>query len=200
MPCIAVFLNLSYSLHMNVDDLVRTLPAAPSDYASAWATELSPSKPFNVRVLAALAAIAHEPPLEDEVILWFGAPSAGSWSDLLVGLSKDEAARASKFRFETDRWSYTAAHAVLRSLLGSMLACAPLRLRFVIDSNGKPYLDCDGLAPPIHFSISHTRGCVAIAIARNPVGVDVEHRRKLPSLVTIARTAFAPEAYEILED
>lgn len=200
MPCIAVLPNLSYTLQMNVDDLVRTLPAAPSDYSWAWSMELSPSKPLNVRVIAALTAVAYEPPNEDEIILWFGAPSAGSWSDLLVGLSTDEAARASKFRLEADRWSYAAAHAALRSLLGSMLACAPLLLRFVVDSNGKPLLNFDGLDPAIQFSVSHARGCVAIALARRRVGVDVEQRRELKSLMAIARSAFATEAYETLAD
>ncbi len=183
---------------MNVDDWVRTLAVAPSDYAWAWATERSPAKPLTVRVIAALTAVPQEPPLEDEIILWFGAPSAGGWSDLLVGLSVDEAARASIFRFEADRWSYAAAHAALRALLGSMLRCAPLQLRFVADSYGKPFLDFDRRDQSVHFSISHTRGCVAIAVARSPVGVDVEQRRKLSSLMAIARTALAPEACETL--
>lgn len=81
-----------------------------------------------------------------------------------------------------------------------MLGCAPLRLRFAVASDGKPFLDSDGLDPAIQFTISHARGCLAIAVARRRVGVDVEQRRKLPSLMAVARTAFAPEACQRLAE
>jgi phosphopantetheinyl transferase len=46
----------------------------------------------------------------------------------------------------------------------------------------------------VQFSISHTRGCVAVAVAGRAVGIDVEGRRPIPDLVAVARTAFAPRA------
>ena len=60
--------------------------------------------------------------------------------------------------------------------------------------NGKPYLaspqeSLDGL----HFNLSHTQGAVAVAIARQPVGVDIEIQRDMPDLLEIAETVFADE-------
>ena len=50
----------------------------------------------------------------------------------------------------------------------------------------------------MQFNISHTRGCVAIAIAGRPIGIDVEQRRTLWDLMSIARSAFPPEGHEAL--
>ncbi len=149
-------------------------------------------------LLPALTVETKAPPRADELILWFGAPGTGDWSDLSSYLSEEERARASSFRFEADRWSFTAAHAGLRVLLGPMVACAPHALRFATGANGKPCLDHDRHGAAVQFNISHTSGCVAVAIAGCPVGVDVEQRRTLPDLMAVARTAFAPEACDAL--
>lgn len=50
----------------------------------------------------------------------------------------------------------------------------------------------------MHFNLSHRRGCVAVAIAQCPAGVDVEQRRRLPGRTEIGQTAFAPEAYNTI--
>lgn len=156
------------------------------------------SEPLNERILPALAVETKAPPRADELILWFGAPGTGDWSDLRNYLSEEERVRASRFRFEADRWSFAAAHAGLRVLLGQMVASTPYALRVTAGANGKPCLDHDRHGPAVQFNISHTRGCVAIAIAGCPVGVDVEQRRALPDHMAIARTVFAPEACEAL--
>lgn len=137
-------------------------------------------------------------PNEDELILWFGAPDPRRGLNLFNYLSEDERARAAKFRFEADRWAFAAAHAALRALLGPMVQCAPHALRFAAGVNGKPYLDHRGRCAAVQFSISHTRGCVAIAVAGCAVGIDVEQRREISDLAAVARTAFAPEGYAAL--
>jgi 4'-phosphopantetheinyl transferase len=153
---------------------------------------------LNTRLLPALTAEAKARPRADELILWFGAPGTGNWSDLSGFLSDAERARASRFRFEADRWSFTAAHAGLRVLLAPMVACEPQTLRFAAGANGKPFLDHDRHGAAVQFNISHSRGCVAVAIAGCPVGVDVEQRRALPDLMAVARTAFAHEGRDAL--
>ncbi len=137
-------------------------------------------------------------PRPDELFLWFGAPGSGDWPDLRNCLSEEECARAASFRFEADRWSYTAAHAGLRVLLGPMVACAPHELCFAAGANGKPCLDYDRHGATVQFNISHTRGCVAVAIAGCPIGIDVERRRTLPDLMAVTRTAFARELCDAL--
>jgi 4'-phosphopantetheinyl transferase len=178
---------------VNINTLIRTLPGPPAEFAWAWALERSASASLNVNVLSTLTVEMRTPLREDELILWFGAPGSGGWSDLLSHLSEDERVRASSSRFEADRWAVGAAHAGLRVLLGQILARDPHELRFATATNGKPYLDHHQGSATIQFSISHTRGCVAVAVARCAIGVDVERRRAIPDLLAVARRAFAPE-------
>lgn len=183
---------------VNIDTLIRTLARPPADYAWAWALERLASEPLNERILPALTVAAMAPPRPDELILWFGAPGSGDWTDLRGYLSEEERARASRFRYEADRWSFTAAHVALRVLLGPMVACPPNALHFATGGNGKPSLDQDRHGAAVHFNISHCRGCVVVAIAGCPVGVDIEPRRMLPDLMAVARTAFAHECRDAL--
>lgn len=183
---------------MGIDTLIRTLARPPAEYSWAWALERPASEPLNTRVLPALTLATNAPPRADELILWFAVPGAGDWSNLRACLSDDECERASSFRFEADRWSFAAAHAGLRVLLAPMMACAPQALRFAAGANGKPCLDPDRHAASVPFNISHARGCVAIALAGCPIGIDVERRRAQPDLMAVAQTAFAPEACRAL--
>lgn len=183
---------------VGIDTLIRTLARPPAEFAWACALERPASEPLSKRVLSTLTGETNASPRADELVLWFGAPGTGDWSDLHIYLSEDERERASGFRFEVDRWSFTAAHAALRVLLGPMMACAPQALRFAAGAKGKPRLDHDRHGAEVQFNISHTRGCVAIAMAGCPVGVDVEQRRLMPDLMAVARTAFAPEGCDAL--
>jgi 4'-phosphopantetheinyl transferase len=179
---------------VSIDSLILTLARPPAEFAWAWALERLASEPLNERIFPALTVETKAPPRADELFLWFGAPGTDDGSDLHHFLSEEERARASRFRFEADRWSFAAAHAALRVLLGPMLGCAPQALRFVAGANGKPCLDHDRHGATVQFNISHTRGCVAVAIAGCPIGVDVEQRRALPDPMAVARAVFAPAA------
>lgn len=55
---------------------------------------------------------------------------------------------------------------------------------FAYNEHGKPYL---ADRPDIHFSISHTKNAILVAISNAPIGVDVEHVR-LPSDGLIEKT------------
>jgi 4'-phosphopantetheinyl transferase len=183
---------------VSIDTFIRTLVAPPREFAWAWALERPASKPLSVHVVPELTVEARMLPSEDELILWFGVPDPRGGPNLVNYLSKNEQVRADSFRFEADRWAFTAAHAGLRALLGSMVRCAPHALRFAVRANGKPYLDHKDRFAAVQFSISHTRGCVAVAVARSAVGVDVERRRAMPDLMAVATTAFAPEGHAAL--
>jgi len=183
---------------MSINTFVQTLPAPPQEFAWAWALERAASEPLTVHVVDELPIETRGRPNEDELILWFGAPDPRSGPSLFNYLSEDERTRAAKFRFEADRWAFAAAHAGLRALLGPMVLCAPHALRFAAGVNGKPYLDHTGRCAAVQFSISHTRGCVAVAVAGRAVGIDVEGRRPIPDLMAVARTAFAPEGQAAL--
>jgi len=179
---------------MRIDTFVRSLVSPPCEFAWAWALERPPSDPLRVRVVRALTLATTMPPSEDELILWFGVPDPDAGANPFNYLSEDERERAARFRVEADRWAFAAAHSGLRTLLGPMVGCAPEALHFKAGANGKPHLDHKDRCAAVQFNISHTRGCVAVAVARYAVGVDVEHRRAIPDLMAVARTAFAPEA------
>jgi 4'-phosphopantetheinyl transferase len=69
---------------------------------------------------------------------------------------------------------------------------APAKWRFGATAHGKPFL----LSPltGINFSLSHTRGMVALAIATGrDVGVDVESFLKPRDALKVAERFFAPE-------
>jgi 4'-phosphopantetheinyl transferase len=190
--------SIRFRRKLNMNYFVRTVTAPPREFAWAWALERSASEPLRVSIAPELTVEGRTPPDKDELVLWFGVPDASDGQNVFNSLNKNEQARVASFRFETDRWAYAAAHAGLRSLLGATLGCAPHALRFAVCANGKPYLDHKGLCVAVQFSISHTRGCVAVALARSAVGVDVERRRALPDLLAVASMAFAPEGQNAL--
>jgi 4'-phosphopantetheinyl transferase len=180
-------------LEVDVEISVRTLVTPPCEFAWAWALERPASERLNVYVVPELGTNTRTLPNEDELVLWFGVPDPVGGLSLFNYLSENERERAARFRFEADRWAFAAAHAGLRALLAPMVSSAPTALRFAVSVKGKPHLDCEGRSAAMQFSISHTRGCVAIAVARSAVGVDVERCRPMQDLMAVARTAFAPE-------
>jgi 4'-phosphopantetheinyl transferase len=92
-------------------------------------------------------------------------------------LDPEESAKRRRFLAAEDRRDYAAAHALLRRMLTDAAPnIAPEEWRFHRTARGKPYLPPTlAGAPPIHFSLSHTRGLVACVISRGAaVGVDAE--------------------------
>lgn len=91
-------------------------------------------------------------------------------------LSASERDRRDRLWRADDRRDYAAAHALLRIALAAHTGQAPEHLAFRSDGHGKPSLvPGTGDAPTPAFSLSHSRGLVACAIAdRGRVGIDVE--------------------------
>jgi 4'-phosphopantetheinyl transferase len=97
-----------------------------------------------------------------------GAALCACW-DLL---SPEEARRASSYRFAKDRREFVITRAVLRQILAHYTGESSADLCFDSSSSGKPVLrGREGL----HFSVSHSADLALLAVARNPVGIDLEH-------------------------
>ncbi|MHA6758343.1 4'-phosphopantetheinyl transferase family protein [Streptacidiphilus sp. PAMC 29251] len=127
---------------------------------------------------------------EEELDLWFlgppgflGPPDSEAGQRALVDaeLGADELQRAAGFLRERDRLQYLTAHIALRRLLSAYTGIAPAQLRLGRDTcpgcggpHGRPVL-LNGPGGP-HFSLSHSRGLVLIAVAPLPVGIDVQGR------------------------
>ncbi|MEZ5293625.1 MAG: 4'-phosphopantetheinyl transferase superfamily protein [Vicinamibacterales bacterium] len=114
-------------------------------------------------------------------------------------LSADEQARAARFVRAADRRTYVIAHALVRVTLSDHASSPPEAWRFRTGVHGRPEI----AAPPAHaedlvFSLSHTTGLAAVAVARRRlVGVDVEEVNRTVS-ERVAEAQFAPAEVEAL--
>lgn len=104
-----------------------------------------------------------------------------------VFLNEHERARAERFKFDEDRWSYSAAHALLRSMLTEFHGLSPLDWQFCKNKHGRPEIDTEAHPDAaVKFNISHTHGMAVCAMNAEKlqvdadIGVDVENlNRKL---------------------
>ncbi len=101
-------------------------------------------------------------------------------------LSRNEADRRNRYRFETDRRLFLVSHALLRLGLSRYVDVAPTGWRFVQNGYGKPEIAQPRTDPPLRFNLSHTRGMAALAVTLGrEIGVDVENcRRKIDAVGT----------------
>jgi 4'-phosphopantetheinyl transferase len=111
-------------------------------------------------------------------VSWFDTSEISLGPADLAGLDARESARAAAFVFPADRHRYQAAHVMLRRVLAGHLGTGPGELRFTRrrcptcgGPSGKPVL---GGEPGLSFSLAHSGEAVAIAVARVPIGIDVE--------------------------
>lgn len=81
------------------------------------------------------------------------------------------------------------ARCALRRILARYTGLAADALRIEADARGKPRLAHPG-APA--FNLSHTDGLTLVAVARTPVGIDVERLRPLADALGLAHRFLAP--------
>lgn len=106
-----------------------------------------------------------------------------------AALTPDEQARAARLLVADERRRFTVVRALLRRLLGALVAPAPVTL--VAGPHGKPRL---AGATDLHFNVSHSGDVALLALARAlELGVDVEQERADVDVQAVARTVFSPE-------
>jgi 4'-phosphopantetheinyl transferase len=137
--------------------------------------------------------------LRGEVQLWH-ASLAVSDSDIdrLSGmLSAEELQRARRFRVEKAKKRFIAARSALRIVLGRASGTDPREVVFAFGANGKPRLAEGGPC----FNASDSGDVVAIGLAREELGVDIEVKRPMARRIRLARricTARELEQFESL--
>ena len=92
-------------------------------------------------------------------------------------LSADERERAQRFRFARDRSRFVVGRGLLRTLLGRYLRRKPDELRFSYGPHGKPALRGESSLDTLSFNLAHSDDLALLAVARRPVGVDLERVR-----------------------
>ena len=150
-----------------------------------------------VRALTARAALVHRRPVRpDELWVELAVPASigeGALAACEATLSAEERARAGRMRVPAARRGFVVAHGLLRAALSRAVPLAPGAFRFREGPRGKPELAGPPEAAALRFSLSHTDGLVACALAREvEIGVDVERGARLRDPLALAERFFAP--------
>ena len=122
-----------------------------------------------------------------EVRLWQVDLNAPAEAGLL---SSDERERAERLLIPEKRRQFIAARAGLRQILGVVTGRPPEFLIFGVQADGKPFLeDASGW----EFNLAHSDDAALVAVARSPVGIDLERERPLSGMAHMAEIAFSPQ-------
>jgi len=136
----------------------------------------------------------------EEVHLWRSSTrlSPGLISDLEPLLSREERDKAARFRRDTDRQRYVAAHAMLRLVLGGYVDATPESLVFGTGQHGKPTLEHDS---GLFFNLAHSGDVALLAVCRgSAVGADVEQIRDDIDVPAMERSVFSESELQMLGD
>ncbi len=113
-------------------------------------------------------------------------------------LSRDELAKAKRFRSDLHQARYIVGRAALRRVVADRLGCSPAAIRFSYGRNGKPTLE--GGRGHIEFNLAHSGGDAVIALAGcAAIGVDIELFRPIPDVESLARLVFSDAERRELE-
>jgi 4'-phosphopantetheinyl transferase len=141
--------------------------------------------------------IAWTLPSLDEVDVWRLDLNSTHAAAVVFASRLDEAerARAERFRVARARAQFERSRSALRALLGRYLGRSAAALRLTTGAHGKPQL-ADGA---LHFNVSHAGRWALIAIARRPLGIDIEQVRALSDLDGLCAQLHPSEAVFIRE-
>lgn len=126
-----------------------------------------------------------------EVHLWRASLSAdgSALSKSWEILSEDEKARAERFYFERDKHHFVLARGGLRTLLSQYADRPAGAIPLEYGPSGKP---CLPSSFGLEFNLSHSQDAALFAVARHPVGVDLEAIRPVQNALSVAEGFFAP--------
>jgi 4'-phosphopantetheinyl transferase len=115
-------------------------------------------------------------------------------------LSDEERVRCERFRTPELQRQYLLARALQRIVLSRYASSvAPAEWQFVKGEHDKPSLAMPFEAHGLHFNLTHARGLVAFAVARMPVGIDVENFAMRDPPLEVARSYFTGFEADALE-
>lgn len=107
-------------------------------------------------------------------------------------LSEEEQQRAARFRFAIHQQRFVVARGVLRALLGRYLDIDSRDIQFHTTQYGKPYIKQLLHNSELCFNVSHSHEMALMAFTRDRrIGIDIEYRRTIVDIDSIARHFFA---------
>ncbi len=107
-------------------------------------------------------------------------------AQLAATLSTDEQERAARFGLAELRDAFIAGRGLLRELLAAYLDYPAATLRFKQGPQGKPLLVGEEADADLHFNLSHSANWALYAVARRPVGIDLECMDRMVNPAAIA--------------
>ena len=111
----------------------------------------------------------------------------------------NRATKRDRYRFEKDQHSCLVTRALVRTVLSKYADVSPSAWRFVTNEYGRPEIDEPQDARWLKFNLSHTKGLIALIVARDrEVGVDVEDRERTGRLLNVADRYFSPQEVNAL--
>ena len=129
-------------------------------------------------------------------VVWLG--EAERLAGVAMSLSVAECGRARRILSDRARFEFVAGRKLLRVLLGRHLSLPPDAVRIAIETDGRPVLE--GAGPDPRFSISHSSGLVAVALAcGTPVGADIETVRRDADVARLAESVCSPAEWRMLD-
>jgi 4'-phosphopantetheinyl transferase len=139
-----------------------------------------------------------------QVHAWYFYPTRVSDARLIDAyqtiLSQEELARQQRFIFAEDRHQFLIAHACVRLLLSRYAQVHPSEWQFKKNPHGRPEIAWPEEHRDICFNLSHTRGLIALVIARDrQVGIDVENTQRAGIMLDLARRYFSTAEVAQLE-
>lgn len=105
-----------------------------------------------------------------EVALWRVDLDDARWDALEWLLDSGERIKAMQFHTDQLRWRSRRCRSALRCILSHHTSLSPSGLKLAANRFGKPEL----AGNRAHFNVAHTEGWALIAVATEPVGVDLE--------------------------
>ena len=134
--------------------------------------------------------------------LWTVDPSgfdAAAASSCLALLGREERERHGRFRFPHLQRDYAIAHAAVRFALSRRARVHAADWHFATNEFGRPRVNAPVAAIGLSFNLSHTDGCIAVAVCENAeIGVDVELAVGGEDTLDIAHSHFAPPEVDAL--
>jgi 4'-phosphopantetheinyl transferase len=103
---------------------------------------------------------------------------------LVIRMPENEQRRATAIRLDSRRRSFVLGRMLLRAAVARVAGVRPDEVAVDIEPSGRPVLA--GSLKPLSVSIAHSGRYVVVAVAKRPVGVDVEQLRHLASFPRVA--------------
>jgi len=115
-------------------------------------------------------------------------------------LSKDELARAAKFKFDIDRDKYICGIGLLRLLINMYTNILPKLISFEYNKFGKPEVSKEQNNTNLRFNMSHSQDMLCIGFIKDePIGVDIEVIKPIKDFQDVANNFFSDSEIQQLK-